>query len=149
MVTTGTALLTSFLALNVRTITANVALGDRRAGAAKDYLVGIGIPSAQLNLIQLRQRTPGLPGGRRSLLAAESPHSHHCHGSNTEIIGAKRSAIKQHACLATARVSLLVSSCEAVFDPLDCDAAEVLRSTAIVAAWSNLGQKSRRRQRQS
>ena len=52
---------------------------------------------------------PPSTGARRSLLAAESPHSHHCHRSSTEIIGAKRSAIKQHACLATARVSLLAS----------------------------------------
>src|ERR1017187_2942796 len=71
---------------------------------------------------QLRERTAGLPGGRRSLLAAESPHPHRCHGSSTEIIGAKRSAIKQNACLATTRVSLLASFCEGSFELLDCDA---------------------------
>jgi peptidoglycan-associated lipoprotein len=36
----------------------NVALGDRRAGAAKDYLVGIGIPSAQLSLISYGKERP-------------------------------------------------------------------------------------------
>jgi peptidoglycan-associated lipoprotein len=36
----------------------NVALGDRRAGAAKEYLVGIGIPSAQLNLISYGKERP-------------------------------------------------------------------------------------------
>src|ERR1035441_6864763 len=36
----------------------NVALGDRRAGAAKEYLVGIGIPSAQLSLISYGKERP-------------------------------------------------------------------------------------------
>jgi len=36
----------------------NVALGDRRAGAAKDYLVGIGIPSAQLGVISYGKERP-------------------------------------------------------------------------------------------
>ena len=63
----------------------NVALGDRRAGAAKDYLVQVGIPSAQLDVISYGKEQPGLPGARRSLLAAESPHPHRCHGSSTEI----------------------------------------------------------------
>ena len=36
----------------------NLALGDRRAGAAKDYLVGIGIPSPQLNVISYGKERP-------------------------------------------------------------------------------------------
>jgi peptidoglycan-associated lipoprotein len=36
----------------------NVALGDRRASAAKDYLVGIGIPSAQLDVISYGKERP-------------------------------------------------------------------------------------------
>jgi peptidoglycan-associated lipoprotein len=36
----------------------NVALGDRRAGAAKDYLVGIGIPAAQLDVISYGKERP-------------------------------------------------------------------------------------------
>ena len=36
----------------------NVALGDRRAGAAKEYLVGIGIPQAQLNVISYGKERP-------------------------------------------------------------------------------------------
>jgi peptidoglycan-associated lipoprotein len=36
----------------------NVALGDRRAGAAKDFLVGIGIPSAQLDVISYGKEKP-------------------------------------------------------------------------------------------
>ena len=36
----------------------NVALGDRRAGAAKDYLVGIGIPSQQLSVISYGKDKP-------------------------------------------------------------------------------------------
>jgi peptidoglycan-associated lipoprotein len=36
----------------------NVALGDRRAQAAKDYLVQVGIPSAQLNLVSYGKMRP-------------------------------------------------------------------------------------------
>lgn len=36
----------------------NVALGDRRAAAAKDYLVGVGIPSGQLNVISYGKERP-------------------------------------------------------------------------------------------
>ncbi|MEO8598095.1 MAG: OmpA family protein [Candidatus Solibacter sp.] len=36
----------------------NVALGDRRAGAAKEYLVGIGIPSTQLSVISYGKERP-------------------------------------------------------------------------------------------
>ena len=36
----------------------NVALGDRRAGAAKDFLVGIAIPSAQLDVISYGKEKP-------------------------------------------------------------------------------------------
>ncbi len=36
----------------------NVALGDRRAGAAKEYLVGIGIPSTQLNVTSYGKERP-------------------------------------------------------------------------------------------
>ena len=36
----------------------NLALGDRRAQAAKDYLVQVGIPSAQLNLVSYGKMKP-------------------------------------------------------------------------------------------
>ncbi len=36
----------------------NVALGDRRAGAAKDYLVQVGIPAAQLSVISFGKEKP-------------------------------------------------------------------------------------------
>ena len=36
----------------------NVALGDRRAGAAKDYLVQVGIPSTQLDVISYGKEKP-------------------------------------------------------------------------------------------
>ena len=36
----------------------NVALGDRRAGAAKEYLVGVGIPSTQLSVISYGKEKP-------------------------------------------------------------------------------------------
>jgi peptidoglycan-associated lipoprotein len=36
----------------------NLALGDRRAQAAKDYLVGVGIPSAQLSVISYGKDHP-------------------------------------------------------------------------------------------
>jgi peptidoglycan-associated lipoprotein len=36
----------------------NVALGDRRAGAAKDYLVGVGIPATQLDVISYGKERP-------------------------------------------------------------------------------------------
>ena len=36
----------------------NVALGDRRAGAAKEYLIGIGIPTTQLNVLSYGKEKP-------------------------------------------------------------------------------------------
>jgi peptidoglycan-associated lipoprotein len=36
----------------------NVALGDRRAGAAKEYLVGIGIPATQLSVLSYGKEKP-------------------------------------------------------------------------------------------
>jgi len=36
----------------------NVALGDKRAEAAKDYLVQVGIPSAQLNVVSYGKERP-------------------------------------------------------------------------------------------
>jgi peptidoglycan-associated lipoprotein len=36
----------------------NVALGDRRAAAAKEYLVGVGIPTTQLNVISYGKEKP-------------------------------------------------------------------------------------------
>jgi peptidoglycan-associated lipoprotein len=36
----------------------NVALGDKRAEAAKDYLVQVGIPSAQLNVLSYGKERP-------------------------------------------------------------------------------------------
>jgi peptidoglycan-associated lipoprotein len=36
----------------------NIALGDRRAQASKDYLVQVGIPAAQLNLISYGKEKP-------------------------------------------------------------------------------------------
>jgi peptidoglycan-associated lipoprotein len=36
----------------------NVALGEKRAEAAKDYLVQVGIPSAQLNLVSYGKERP-------------------------------------------------------------------------------------------
>ena len=42
-------------------------------------------PPAQLNVISYGKEQPGLPGARRSLLAAESPHPHRGHGASTEI----------------------------------------------------------------
>ena len=36
----------------------NVALGDRRAGAAKEYLVGIGIPAPQLSVLSYGKEKP-------------------------------------------------------------------------------------------
>jgi peptidoglycan-associated lipoprotein len=36
----------------------NIGLGDRRAEAAKDYLVQVGIPSAQLNLVSYGKERP-------------------------------------------------------------------------------------------
>jgi outer membrane protein OmpA-like peptidoglycan-associated protein len=36
----------------------NVGLGDRRAAAAKDYLVGVGIPAPQLDVISYGKERP-------------------------------------------------------------------------------------------
>jgi len=36
----------------------NIALGDKRAEAAKDYLVGVGIPSSQLNTVSYGKEKP-------------------------------------------------------------------------------------------
>ena len=53
----------------------NMALGQARAEAAKDYLVR-SESRAAARPRQLRQRKAGLPGTDRRLLAEESPHPH-------------------------------------------------------------------------
>ena len=63
----------------------NMALGDKRAEAAKDYLVQVGIPAEQLNVISYGKATPGLRRARRSLLAAQSPRPHRGVGAGTEM----------------------------------------------------------------
>ena len=40
----------------------NVALGDRRATAAKDYIVGLGVSGAQLIAVSYGEERPAMPG---------------------------------------------------------------------------------------
>lgn len=40
----------------------NVALGDRRAGATKDYMTGLGIPAGQLVAVSYGEERPAEPG---------------------------------------------------------------------------------------
>ena len=54
----------------------NLALGDARAKAAKDYLVQVGIPGDQLSIISYGKEQPGMRGARRGLLAEEPPDPH-------------------------------------------------------------------------
>ena len=63
----------------------NVALADRRAGAAKEYLVGIGIPSAQLGVISYGKERPACTDTTKPA-GSESPHPHHCYSSSPEVI---------------------------------------------------------------
>ena len=51
----------------------NLALGDRRAGAVRDYLVSLGVPADRIQTRQQGQGAAVLQRGERSLLAAEPP----------------------------------------------------------------------------
>ena len=59
------------------TVEYNLALGERRARAAYDYLVSLGVPADRLKTRLLRQGSPRLPGVRRGLLAEEPPRPLH------------------------------------------------------------------------
>ena len=54
----------------------NMALGEARAEAAKNYLVQVGISGQQLGVVSYGKEKPDLPGSDRSVLPEESPHSH-------------------------------------------------------------------------
>ena len=54
----------------------NVALGDARAKAAKDYLVNAGVAASQLDTVSFGKENPVCCGTRRSLLAEESPRAY-------------------------------------------------------------------------
>ncbi len=58
----------------------NLALGDRRANAAKEYLVSLGIDAIPDQDRVLRRRAPLLHGVARGLLAAEPPGAPRDHG---------------------------------------------------------------------
>ena len=58
----------------------NLALGDRRANAAKEYLVSLGIDGSRMQDRVVRQRASVLHGLERELLAAEPPRSPRDHG---------------------------------------------------------------------
>ncbi|MEJ0010344.1 MAG: peptidoglycan-associated lipoprotein Pal [Alphaproteobacteria bacterium] len=40
----------------------NLALGERRANAAKDYLVSLGIPASRINTVSYGKERPAVPG---------------------------------------------------------------------------------------
>ena len=44
----------------------NLALGERRAGSVKDYLIGAGVPSAQLSIISYGEERPAIQGSSES-----------------------------------------------------------------------------------
>ena len=54
----------------------NLALGERRANAAKQYLVAQGIPAARVTDDQLRQGASGPGRLRRGRLGAQPPRRH-------------------------------------------------------------------------
>ncbi|MBP7843456.1 MAG: peptidoglycan-associated lipoprotein Pal [Proteobacteria bacterium] len=47
----------------------NLALGERRAGSVKDYLIGKGVPSAQLSTISYGEERPSVSGSDESAWA--------------------------------------------------------------------------------
>ena len=53
----------------------NLGLGDRRATSAKEFLVRLGVPEDRIRIDQLWQGTPGVHGGERGLLSAQSPRA--------------------------------------------------------------------------
>ena len=57
----------------------NLGLGERRANAVKDYLVGLGIAADRVTIVSQGQGSPGLHRGERILLAAEPPRSLRVH----------------------------------------------------------------------
>lgn len=46
------------IAMSIGTTEYNLALGERRAGSVKDYLIGKGVPSAQLSTISYGEERP-------------------------------------------------------------------------------------------
>ena len=57
----------------------NLALGERRGNAVKDYLVGLGIAAERMTVISKGEEPP-VYGRDRRLLRAEPPRSLHHHG---------------------------------------------------------------------
>ena len=53
----------------------NLALGDRRAQAAKDFLVSLGVPADRMQTVSYGKERPFCTRPRRSVLAAESPRT--------------------------------------------------------------------------
>ena len=58
----------------------NLALGERRAGAARDYVVSLGIPVDRVTVVSKGEEAAGLPGRQRGLLVEEPPRALHLHG---------------------------------------------------------------------
>ena len=53
----------------------NLALGDRRATAAKDFLVQLGVPGDKLKTISYGKERPAVYRPQRSVLAEKSPRA--------------------------------------------------------------------------
>ena len=48
----------------------NLALGERRAGAARDYIASLGVPAARLRTISYGEERPQCTASERELLGA-------------------------------------------------------------------------------
>ena len=91
----------------------NLALGERRAAAVRDYLVNLGIGADRITVVSKGKEAPVCTRRERSLLVAEPPRPLRDHGevarqsavagqssgSRTAALRLHRSAIASAACL--------------------------------------------------
>ena len=65
------------------TVEYNLALGERRAKAAYDYLVSLGVPADRLKTVSYGKEVPACTQSDRGVLAAEPPRP--LHGDRQEV----------------------------------------------------------------
>ena len=63
----------------------NLALGERRADAVRDYLVSLGVPTDRLTIVSKGEESPVCTEETESLLAAEPARALHRHCEVEEV----------------------------------------------------------------
>ena len=77
------------------TVEYNLALGERRAKAAYDYLVSLGVPADRLKTVSYGKEVPACTAVDRGLLAAEPPRP--LHGDRQEVVRPASRAARSRA----------------------------------------------------